>query len=67
MKLGGIMIKIYFLGTNGWYDSNTGSTICTLIEHKDFYFILDAGNGFNKIDRYIILTYLAKDNLKISV
>lgn len=46
-------MKINFLGTNGWYDSDTGNTICTLIESKDFYLILDAGNGLNKIDRYI--------------
>ena len=26
------MIKIIFLGTNGWYDTETGNTVCTFIE-----------------------------------
>jgi len=46
-------IKIIFLGTNGWYDSDTGSTICTLIDAKDHYILLDAGNGIYKADKYI--------------
>lgn len=47
------MIKVIFLGTNGWYDSKTGNTLCTLIETESFYIILDAGNGIFKLDRYI--------------
>ncbi|MFA5275681.1 MAG: MBL fold metallo-hydrolase [Candidatus Omnitrophota bacterium] len=46
-------MKIRFLGTNGWYDSLTGNTACVLVEVKDRYIILDAGNGLYKIDRYI--------------
>ncbi len=46
-------MKIRFLGTNGWYDTDTGNTVCILIETKDSYLILDAGNGFYKIGRYI--------------
>ena len=46
-------MKIVFLGTNGWYDTETGNTICTLIETKNEYIILDAGNGFYKIDKHI--------------
>ena len=46
-------MKIIFLGTNGWYDTATGNTVCTLIETKKEYIILDAGNGLYKIDRYI--------------
>ena len=46
-------VKIIFLGTNGWYDTETGNTICTLIEANDCFIILDAGNGLYKIDRYI--------------
>ncbi|HPT39955.1 MAG TPA: ribonuclease Z [Candidatus Omnitrophota bacterium] len=46
-------MKAYFLGTNGWYDTNTGNTVCTLLDTKDSYIIFDAGNGFYKIDRYI--------------
>ncbi len=46
-------MKIHFLGTNGWFDSETGETLCTLIDSKEAYVILDAGNGIRKIDRYI--------------
>lgn len=46
-------MKVYFLGTNGWYDSNTGNTTCVLVEAEKEYVILDAGNGFHKIDEYI--------------
>ncbi len=46
-------MKVTFLGTNGWYDTDTGNTVCTLIDSEKFYLILDAGNGIYKIDRYI--------------
>lgn len=46
-------MKVVFLGTNGWYDTETGNTVCTLIETKDYFIILDAGNGIYKIDQYI--------------
>ncbi|MBU4299159.1 MBL fold metallo-hydrolase [Patescibacteria group bacterium] len=46
-------IKIIFLGTNGWYDTKTGNTICTLLETKEYSIILDAGNGIYKIAQYI--------------
>jgi ribonuclease BN (tRNA processing enzyme) len=46
-------MKIYFLGTNGWYSSPTGDTPCILIDSKDRYVIFDAGNGIYKIDKYI--------------
>jgi len=46
-------MKIVFLGTNGWYDTDTGNTICTLIDAKDCYIILDAGIGIYKVDKYI--------------
>ena len=47
------MVRIVFLGTNGWFDTQTGSTICTLIETPREYIILDAGMGIHKADRYI--------------
>jgi len=46
-------MKIIFLGTNGWYSSPTGDTPCILIETKDQYIVLDAGNGIYKLDKYI--------------
>lgn len=54
-------MKIYFLGTNGWYSSPTGDTPCILIDSKDRYVIFDAGNGIYKIDKYI------KENKPISL
>ncbi len=46
-------MKVIFLGTNGWYDTATGNTICILIKTDKQYIILDAGNGLYKIDRHI--------------
>jgi ribonuclease BN (tRNA processing enzyme) len=46
-------MKIIFLGTNGWYSTPTGDTPCILIDSKDHYVVLDAGNGIYKLDRYI--------------
>ncbi|MFH0764747.1 MAG: MBL fold metallo-hydrolase [Candidatus Omnitrophota bacterium] len=41
-------MKITFLGTNGWYDTQTGNTPSVIIETKAEYIILDAGFGFYK-------------------
>lgn len=46
-------MKAIFLGTNGWYDTGTGNTVCTLIETDEYSIILDAGNGIFKLDQYI--------------
>lgn len=46
-------MKIHFLGTNGWYNTQTGETTCTLIDAREAYIILDAGNGFRKLDKLI--------------
>lgn len=54
-------MKIIFLGTNGWYSSPMGDTLCILIDAKDRYIILDAGNGIYKLDGYI------KENKPISM
>ncbi|MFH0888008.1 MAG: ribonuclease Z [Planctomycetota bacterium] len=47
------MIKIVFLGTNGWYDTHTGNTASVLIQSPKYDIVLDAGNGFAKIGKYI--------------
>ena len=47
------IMRIIFLGTNGWYSTNLGNTVCILIETKTHNIILDAGDGFHKIDQYI--------------
>jgi len=50
-------VKAVFLGTNGWYDTDTGNTICILLKGKEANIILDAGNGFYKVDRHIPADY----------
>ena len=46
-------METIFLGTNGWYDSPTGNTVCALIKTRRFDIVLDAGNGLYKLDQYI--------------
>lgn len=46
-------LAIRFLGTNGWYDSETGNTVCTLISAPEAVVVLDAGYGLAKLDRYL--------------
>lgn len=46
-------MKIVILGTNGWYDTETGNTTCVLIETRDVFVVLDAGTALYKLDRYI--------------
>lgn len=46
-------MKITFLGTNGWYTTPTGNTACILVDSKNYYVVLDAGNGIYKLDSYI--------------
>ncbi len=46
-------MKAVFLGTNGWFDSETGSTLCTLLQSADYDIVFDAGNGFFRLDKYI--------------
>jgi ribonuclease BN (tRNA processing enzyme) len=46
-------MKIIFLGTNGWYDTQTGNTLSILVTTQDANIVLDAGNGFTKLDRVL--------------
>jgi ribonuclease BN (tRNA processing enzyme) len=46
-------MKAVLLGTNGWYDTETGNTVCTLIRTKRYDILLDAGNGLHRADRYL--------------
>ncbi len=46
-------MKIIFLGTNGWYTTQTGNTPAVLIDSKNHYVVFDAGNGIYKLDQYI--------------
>jgi len=46
-------MKLSFLGTNGWYANKMASTMCTLLETKDYYIVFDAGDSIYKLDKYI--------------
>ena len=46
-------MRVYFLGTNGWYDTDLGNTLCVLVETKQAYVVFDAGNGLFKLDKYV--------------
>jgi ribonuclease BN (tRNA processing enzyme) len=46
-------MKIFFLGTNGWYSTNEGLTPSILIDNNEAYIILDAGGGIHKLDNLI--------------
>ncbi len=41
-------MKLVFLGTNGWYDTGAGNTVCALLKTKRWDILLDAGNGIYK-------------------
>jgi len=45
-------VEVVFLGTNGWYDTDTGNTICILLKNPNYYVLFDAGNGIHKVDNY---------------
>jgi ribonuclease BN (tRNA processing enzyme) len=46
-------MEVIFLGTNGWYNTKFGNTVCILVKTKNFSLILDAGDGIYKIGDYI--------------
>ncbi|MFX1253408.1 MAG: MBL fold metallo-hydrolase [Promethearchaeota archaeon] len=41
------------MGTNGWYSTDQGNTVCIYISTDKYDIILDAGDGFYKIDKYV--------------
>jgi ribonuclease BN (tRNA processing enzyme) len=50
------MPEIVFLGTNGWFDTDTGNTICVLVKARDFQVVLDAGNGIRSLSAHADLS-----------
>ncbi len=64
-------MKITLLGTNGWFDTPTGSTPCVLLETAEFVIIFDAGYGFTKVDdlfdgskpAFLLLSHFHLDHL----
>ncbi|MDR1684215.1 MAG: ribonuclease Z [Elusimicrobiota bacterium] len=65
-------MRIHFLGTNGWFNTQTGNTACTLLELQDCYILLDAGGGLYKAydiikdDKpvYLLLSHLHMDHIE---
>jgi len=46
-------MRVVFLGTNGWYDTQTGNTVCTLVQTQRYDILLDAGNGLHRASDYM--------------
>lgn len=46
-------MRVVLLGTNGWFDTETGNTISLLIEERDWFLVLDAGMGIRRLDQYV--------------
>lgn len=54
-------MQVIFLGTNnGWYDTDTGNTICVLMKTNNYNIIFDAGKGI-----YKVVDYYEEKNLRI--
>lgn len=64
-------MRITFLGTNGWYNTETGNTSCIFIEMDRCYLVCDAGDGIYKLDQFVkderpihlLLTHLHLDHI----
>jgi ribonuclease BN (tRNA processing enzyme) len=46
-------MKLIFAGTNGWFDTDTGNTLCVLLKTEDYDIIFDAGSGLFRLDRFL--------------
>lgn len=65
-------MEIVFLGTNGWYQTETGASTCTLVKTANENIILDAGSGFYRVENflnyskpvYIFLSHLHIDHIE---
>ncbi|MEM4554721.1 MAG: ribonuclease Z [Candidatus Anstonellaceae archaeon] len=42
-------LKLRFFGTNGWYSTKTGSTVCAALDYGEGLIVLDAGEGLYKL------------------
>lgn len=58
-------------GTNGWYETENGTTSCTGIYNNDFTILFDIGSGFKNVSRlktigkplYIFLSHIHLDHI----
>lgn len=55
-SISGGEMDVVFMGTNGWYDTDTGNTLSVLLRAKEINVVLDAGGGLHKLDRYADLS-----------
>ncbi|MCG8431953.1 MAG: ribonuclease Z [Candidatus Omnitrophica bacterium] len=46
-------MRLVFLGTNGWFNTETARTVSTLLETEDAYVVFDAGDGITGVDRFL--------------
>jgi len=46
-------MRVIFLGTNGWFETATGNTLCVLVKTAEYDIVLDAGSGFFRLDSFI--------------
>ncbi len=44
--------RVHLLGTNGWYDSATGATLCVAVEGPGWGVLLDAGTGLTRLTEH---------------
>ena len=64
-------MKVTFLGTNGWYDTDQGATLCVLVESDTAVIVLDAGSGLFKMEKnmaggrpvYLFLSHFHMDHI----
>jgi ribonuclease BN (tRNA processing enzyme) len=47
------MPDVVFLGTNGWFDTETGATVCALVKAREAQVVLDAGNGIHSLGAHV--------------
>ncbi len=64
-------MKVIFAGTNGWYETATGNTLCVLVKTEKYDIVLDAGSGFFRLDSlmdgtkpvYLLLSHFHMDHI----
>ena len=66
IPLGKSKMKIFFLGTNGWFATRTGNTVCAAIKAKDRLIVLDAGDGFQHIPSLLSRLHLSQADVFLS-
>ncbi len=66
MKKEGSKMKIFFLGTNGWFATKTGNTVCAAIKLRDRLIVLDAGDGFQRVPALLSRLRLRRADVFIS-